>query len=71
MKVRFKHDWYEMETGMKVRIDDRAIFGAGQTKKWVHATVVDVLSVQFTSLTDDGRVVFRIYSDVGNTWEPI
>ena len=71
MRVRFKHDWYDMEPGLKVRIDDRAIFSAGQGKNWIDATVVDVLSTQFTCLTEDGRTQFRLFPDVGITWEPI
>lgn len=43
-------------------------FGASAGKYTTEAKVEDLLSTQFTAITEDGRTLFLFYSDRDVTW---
>ena len=74
MKIKYNKQNYIIRPGLKVRVDVRNVFGAGQDKNWQPATVIDVLAQMFTCTYNDEvhgpTHVFREFSDVGRSWEP-
>jgi hypothetical protein len=67
VKNRFKE-------GMVININAESVFGAQRNPKWTEGRVVDILDSQFTahipSYTETGeyRIVYRMYTELGRTW---
>ena len=71
MLILYKGKRHEIEPNTRVMIDVRNVFSAGYDQNWQPATVIDILSVQFTAELEDKAVIYRHFSDVGRSWEPI
>lgn len=69
MKVRYKKQNYYLKADQTVLVDWTT---ADFTHVWKTATIVDILSSQFTVLIDvDGQPLsYLFYHDVGDTWRP-
>lgn len=55
----------------KVMINVRNVFSASTEDTYQLATVVDILSTQFTAELADGHVVYRFYRDIGRSWRMV
>ncbi len=73
MKIRHENRNHILRPGVEVKVDWRPVFSTTEGKIWMKATVVDVLSTQFTAVVEvDGEpLTYRFYSDVGETWRPL
>lgn len=73
MNIRYKKKTYTLEKGTRVRVNWRPVFSTAEGPNWKTATVVDILSAQFTAFVDvDGSPLsYQLYTNVGDMWEPI
>jgi len=61
-----------LEKGTRVQVNWRPVFSTEEGPCWKTATVVDVLSAQFTCFVDvDGSPLsYQLYTNIGDSWRP-
>ena len=73
MLVEYRGKKYVLRPGTVVQVNWRPVFSTKEGPNWKHATINDILSVQFTAHinVDGDPLTYRFYKDVGHTWRPI
>ena len=70
MIVKYNRKKYTLTPDMTVWVTDNSVFSA--KPNWVMATIIDLLSIQFTAVIHDTEIQkYCQYSDVGRSWKPM
>ncbi len=70
MLIKYKGTKTVLREGLRIQYDATSVFSRAKPQ-WHTATVVDVLSTQFTALDMEDKIIFRFFADVGRTWKPV